>query len=398
MHTDALNLSNSRVSSQGTLYAHADFVLTGVVMTLLGPLLPVLIARWSLSDAQAGYLFIAQFVSSTLGMFASGLLARRLGYRRTMLLGLLVMAAGLVLLARGDWFLGLTAVSVFGVGFGATTPAVNLFVADANPGKRASALSLVNASWGIGAMSCPLLVAAAQRAQHPLLFLYGTAGAMLLLALSLIRVRFAADTRAAAGERFRTSKTGGWNHLVPLITAVFFVYVGTETAVGGWVASFAHRIAPTSLSLWAMMPAFFWGSLLAGRLLAPLALRRAHETSVASAGLAAAVLGVAALLAATGMSGIILGACLTGLGLSSIYPINVSLLQHWFGDEVSQVSGTIFSAGNLGGAALPWLVGALSSHEGGLRVGFSVPLLGAVLLLGFYLVQASSRRRVAEAA
>lgn len=34
--------------------AHAAFVLTGVVTTLLGPLLPVLLVRWSLDDAVSG--------------------------------------------------------------------------------------------------------------------------------------------------------------------------------------------------------------------------------------------------------------------------------------------------------------------------------------------------------
>ena len=41
--------------------AHAAFVLTGTVTTLLGPLLPVLATRWALEDASAGLLFTAQF-------------------------------------------------------------------------------------------------------------------------------------------------------------------------------------------------------------------------------------------------------------------------------------------------------------------------------------------------
>jgi len=373
------------------LFAHADFVLTGVVMTLLGPMLPVLSARWSLSDAQAGYLFIAQFVSSTAGMLVSGLLARRLSYRRTMLLGLLVMAAGMGLLARADWTFGLVAVAIFGAGFGITTPAVNLFIADANPGRRAAALSLVNASWGIGALSSPLLVAAAERAQRPALFLYGMTGALMVLAVCLLPVRFASDLHPAGVELAGRAGKGASRGLVILITAIFFIYVGTETSIGGWVASYAERLAPASLDLWAMTPAFFWGALLLGRVLAPLALRRASEVSVACGGLGIAVLGVGMLLAAKGMGEIMLGASVAGLGLAAIYPINVSLLRHWFGESVSAVSGTIFSAGNLGGAALPWLVGALSSHGGGLRVGFAVPLLGAVMLLGFYLRQAAGK-------
>src|SRR3989442_1650438 len=50
-------------TASGTLLVHAAFVLTGVMTTLLGPMLPVFSARWSLSDSQAGYLFTAHFAA-----------------------------------------------------------------------------------------------------------------------------------------------------------------------------------------------------------------------------------------------------------------------------------------------------------------------------------------------
>src|SRR5207253_9109895 len=80
----------------GTLLVHAAFVLTGVMTTLLGPMLPVFSARWTLSDSQAGYLFTAQFASSILGVAISSVLVQRFGYRLTLVLGL-----GLVALSAG---------------------------------------------------------------------------------------------------------------------------------------------------------------------------------------------------------------------------------------------------------------------------------------------------------
>jgi len=368
-------------------------------MTLLGPMLPVFERRWSLDDAQAGYLFVAQFVTSMVGMLFSGVLAKRIGYRHTMILGSFLMAAGVAALAHGNWFFGLTAVSVFGVGFGITTPAINLFIADANPGKRAAALNLVNASWGVGAMGCPLLVAAAQNAHHASYFFYGLSASLMVLALALLPVRFEADAATLEHQNQTNRPRDRWNiGLVILIVAVFFAYVGTENSVGGWIAAYARRISPGSVSFWAMTPSFFWGALLAGRSLAPLVLRRVRETSLACGGLVLGAAGVMVLLSANSMAMIVLGACVTGLGLSSIFPINVSQLPHWFGEMLPEVSGTIFSAGNLGGAVLPWLVGALSSRFGSLRVGFSVPLLSALFLLSFYIAQVSARRRVAETA
>ncbi|PYV64167.1 MAG: hypothetical protein DMG97_35690, partial [Acidobacteria bacterium] len=61
------------VATSGTALVYTDFLLTGIVMTFLGPMLPILSARWSLSDARSGSLIFAQFFSSMFGMFSSGI-------------------------------------------------------------------------------------------------------------------------------------------------------------------------------------------------------------------------------------------------------------------------------------------------------------------------------------
>jgi fucose permease len=86
------------------------------------------------------------------------------------------------------------------------------------------------------------------------------------------------------------------------------------------------------------------------------------------------------------MTPVVVGASMAGLGFSSVYPINISLLSHWFGETATRVSGAIFAIGNLGGATLPWVVGAVSTKTGSLRAGLSVPLCGALGMLVFYVV------------
>ena len=373
--------------TNGTLFAHIDFVITGVVMTLLGPMLPILSARWALNDTQSGNLFLAQYISSIVGMLSSGILVRRLGYRVTLIIGAILMTIGIAILAGAGRILGLAAICIYGAGFGVTTPAANLFVSDATPEKRASALSWLNSSWGIGAMSSPLVIAAVQRVHQTSTFFYSLAACLGLLTLTLSIFRFAADEKRHA-EPSPALPEQAWNKaLVLLVGAAFFIYVGTETAVGGWVASYAQRISPGSASLWAMMPTFFYGTLLLGRVLAPAVLHTVRETRLAAGGAGLGSAGVVVLLASNSMATIILGASLCGLGLSAIYPIKVSLLPRWFGDRATQVGGFMFAVGNLGGGALPWLVGALSTRFSDLRVGFVVPLLGAASLLAFYSAQ-----------
>ena len=90
------------------LAAQIAFFPTGILTTLLGPMLPLLIARWALNDTQAGNLFLIQFLSSMIGVQLSGVLLSRLGFRPAFFSGLLLMAFGAATLYVGPvWLLSL---------------------------------------------------------------------------------------------------------------------------------------------------------------------------------------------------------------------------------------------------------------------------------------------------
>jgi fucose permease len=160
---------------------------------------------------------------------------------------------------------------------------------------------------------------------------------------------------------------------------------------------YARRLAPQNHSLAIMTPSFFWGALLAGRLLAPVALRFYREIKLASVGLMIALLGGIGLVSARSLKLIAIGSVFAGLGLAAIYPISVSLLRRWFGDSARRASGVVFSSGNIGGAALPWMLGAVSTLSGSLRFAFGVPLIGVAVLLGFYVFAAGKDSPLAPA-
>src|SRR5438445_6896883 len=133
-------------SSPATLLVHINFLLTGIVMTFLGPLLPLLTSRWEINDALAGRLFLVQFVSSMLGMFCSAPVVQRYGYRTTFIIGLALMAGGITVLGAASYWFGVIAVGILGAGHGITTPAGNLRTAEVNPHRSASALNVINAA------------------------------------------------------------------------------------------------------------------------------------------------------------------------------------------------------------------------------------------------------------
>jgi FHS family glucose/mannose:H+ symporter-like MFS transporter len=377
---------------------HAGFVLTGMVTTLLGPILPSLSARWRLDDLHAGLLFTAQFSGSVVGVLLSSLILTRRGYRACLVPGFVCMGVGVMALVLGSWTIGMISTASYGLGLGLTIPATNLLVAEANPRRSAAALSLLNLAWGLGAVLFPLLAAEFQRMHHLTFLLVALGAAALLFALWLgatVREDSAQEVAKHPREERPPLTLVDWQALV-ILGLLFFLYVGTENGVGGWVASYARRTGAGSATSWALVPSFFWGALLAGRALAPLVLREGNEIRLARAGVLAAALGGVVVLFSSRFAGIAGGSALAGLGLSAVFPITIARLSFRFGREASRFVGPMFALGGLGGATLPWLIGFVSDRFGGLREGLWIPVLCSLVMFALYLSR--SLRRAAPAA
>jgi len=369
-------------SSAIRLMLHVGFIFTGVVTTLLGPLLPFLAARWALSDDRAGMFFTAQFLGSLAGVFLTSFLLPRRGFAFTLSLSFALMAAGIIALGIGPWALGLASVALFGIGLGLNIPATNLWIAEAAPHRRAGALSILNFAWSLGAVSWPALA-------HFFLRSFGLRGLVTSLAACLGVLACAFILGASTSPRFSPSAAPTeaaplrtWTHRTAFALGVlFFLYVGTETALGGWVASYAKRIPGEAGSIWLLTPSAFWGALLLGRVSSPLLLSVVTEARLMLMGLLFAAAGAIALLAARTIPGVVLGASLAGLGLASIFPILVAWLRHLLGASATRASGPMFALGSLGGAVVPWAVGIVSTRAGALQPGLAVPLIAMVVMI-----------------
>ena len=366
-----------------TLTAYATFLPIGIVTVLLGPMLPTLSARWSLNYAQQGALFNAQYFGSTGAVALSGWLVSRWGYRFAMKAGLVFITAGLALLLSGSMALGIACIAAYGAGLGLAVPATNLLVAEVNPSQRAAKLNVVNFCWSVGAVSCSFLVAAAAKAQRVPLLLELVAGCMLLVLVGIAVIPASIVEPAVAGKK---GPGIPWRHrAVPPLGALFFVYVGTENGLGGWIASYSKSLGSMTATMSLVTPSFFYASLMLGRLLAPMLLRLIDEIRLAQTGLLMACGGTAGVLLSRGLPGVATSACLAGMGLSCVYPITISVLSREFGPAASRTGSVMFTLANLGGGLMPWLVGLSASRFGTLKAGLIVPLVGSVAMFVLYL-------------
>jgi MFS family permease len=161
-------------------------------------------------------------------------------------------------------------------------------------------------------------------------------------------------------------------------------------ALGGWVASFEKRLPGMSTLTLVIAPSVFYGSLLFGRGVAPLALRHVSQVLISTGGLLLATAGSSVIALSNSPHTLYLGVAIAGFGLAPQYPIFVTWLAAIFRDDSNWIGALFFGAGGLGGGALPWLVGIVSYSTHSLRAGLCIPLAVSFLMI-FLVLQARPR-------
>jgi len=429
---------------RGQAAAHAGFILTGIVNTLLGPILPIVSVRWSLTDAQAGRLFAAQFLGAIIGTLFSSRAMAVIGVRRCFMLGLALMAVGVTATGFAGPGLGALAVVCYGLGLGFCVPSGNLWIAQADPRRSAAALTLLNATWCIGAASCaPLILFATERfgfsttlsAVGVLLAVTAAIGAAIggrgrPVTAAANQDSTAGDSDAPGGSstaRGDARLKPGATHptgpdaasgaspaglvragvapaqpvspapvaplpripasahvlFIALIASFLFIYVGAENAIGGWAATYAKRLAILSAAKIGFAQSIFYGALLVGRLIATAALRRISALRLVFAGLLIGAAGALLFSISPGMPQVLGGICIAGIGLAPMFPVVVSIYSDELGAAAVRNAALVFAVANLGGVVAPWLIGEVSTRLGDLRYGMLVPLgcIAAMLVI-----------------
>ena len=359
----------------------AGFVLSGIATTIVGPMLPIFIRRWSLDDGQAGLFSTIQFLAALGGTLASSAVAAWRGYKPALVLGYALMGGGLACLNANTHSVALTATAVFGLGYGLITPGTNLFVAELGGAKSASLLNQLNFAWGVGAMTCSVLIAFALKHNAISILLAATAifGGILVVGLSFISFgvqKHAKDVNATGA----VSPAIGLGITIAM-AAMFCIYVAMENGIGFWSAEYAKRVANGITYMTTLAPMFFYAGLTSGRAAAPLVLKTLRETKLVLGALSLEAAASVLLITSRTLPVATTAVFLAGLGCASVYPIFIAWLSRWYGARAKKIGGILFALASLGGSAGSESIGVVSKFSGSLRVGFLVPLACAAILI-----------------
>lgn len=132
----------------------ATFILMGAGQSLYGPALPAFSRSYGIDVQDAGLMISAHWVGCLIGVSAMFAFGARITPRHALALMGLGMA-GIALLA--GWGLTVIGAVVFGVGYGCATAVFNPRMLRAFGARGPAMLSLLNATFGIGAIAAPLV-------------------------------------------------------------------------------------------------------------------------------------------------------------------------------------------------------------------------------------------------
>jgi FHS family glucose/mannose:H+ symporter-like MFS transporter len=382
-----------------TASAFAGMFVFGVVMAILGAVLPSLFEKIGFGAGAAGNLFLSMNFAMLVMTVFFGPLVDRFGFKTLLLASSLLVAASFLLLAGASTYPALVlAVVVLGFGGGGLNGGTNALTSDINEGeRRGPALNVLGIFFGFGALTIPFL-------KGTLLASFGLRTILLLAtALGLVPlVLFAAfrfpRAKQPRGFPLKEAAKVARDPLLWICGFLLFFQSGNEFTLGGWISTLLQKTHGAGPSTAAMVLAGYWAAVMAGRLLSARLVRAVSKERLVLAGAALALAAALVLWLSPARTPAMIGAVVIGLGFSPIYPTILAIV----GENFAALTGTAFSiviaVGLAGGMIAPWLAGRIAETSG-LRQGLVVPVVNcAMIIVLMVLISRVSKSRAADAA
>ncbi|AEU38206.1 sugar MFS transporter [Granulicella mallensis] len=433
------------------------FFMVGFLTCLNDIIIPHLKSIFALGYGEAMSVQLAFFTSYFVFSYPGGALVDKFGYKKTMVVGLLVMACGAVGFIPAAHFalfpIFLTALIILAAGMTIVQVAVNPYVTVIGPvGTASSRLNLAQAFNSFGTFIAPLFGSVlilgnapamitpdrlrsmtevarqayrASQASTVRLPYIGIALTLVLLALALAAIKLKTTTgvsqhtqdfRPGAFAEALSRPDSIWHHPWLLFGAVgIFVYVGAEVAIGSLLVNYMGlpQIAGLRESTAAYFLMVYWGGAMVGRFIGSAVLQKVKTGIVLGAAGLCALLLIVISIKTTYTSGLWIKHVDFLQWHRTLYiPKSVpmfSMLAIGFCNSIMfpsiftlgiQDLGPLTSKGSslliaaiVGGALIPKATGILADHSG-LHPAFIIPALCYVYIACFGL--AAIRRPVAS--
>ena len=378
--------------------AWAGIFVFGIVMAILGAILPSLFERIGFGAGAAGNLFLTMNFAMLVTTLFFGPLVDRFGFKAVLAVSALLVAVAFLMLSRAATYgLVLGAAVVLGLGGGGLNGGTNALTSDLHEGeKRGAALNVLGIFFGFGALSIPFLIGTLREALGVPRILALATFLSLVPFVIYVALKFPA-AKHAQGLPIKAAAGIARDPLLWLTAFILFFQSANEFTVGGWISTYLQTTFGVGAGPAALVLAGYWAAVMAGRLVSSRLVRavRSETLILWSAALALA----AALLMALAPSGAAAaaGAVLIGAGFAAIYPTTLAIVGANFAAFTGTAFSVVIAVGLFGGMLAPWLAGRIAEASS-LRQGLLIPVVDCALIVVLtVLVSRVTKQRTKEA-
>lgn len=387
------------------------FFMWGFITSMNDILIPHLKAVFTLTNFEAQTVNSAFFGAYALVSYPAGLLVKKVGYQKGLVVGLLIAAIGCVMFALAadvhEYLVFLFALFVLASGITILQVSANPYVSHLGPEYSSSSrLTLTQAFNSLGTTVAPwfgatfilsvailsaneisAMTAADQQtyyfdqAQAVKMPYYALAGILALLAIifSFLNLpKLSQDEDVSVGNNDSVFKHA---HLVLGVIAIF-MYVGGEVAIGSFLVNYFGEVNIAGLPEHqaAKFVTYYWGGAMIGRFIGAYLMLKVKANKVLAFN---ALMVVLLLIVTIVSSGKVAMYSILAVGFfnSVMFPTIFSLAINRLGALSSRGSGMLCVA-IVGGAVIPPLQGALADMIG-IQMSFILPIFCYIYIM-FY--------------
>lgn len=363
--------------------AYAGMFGFGIVMALLGAILPLISQRLHFDLAQAGDLFLVMNGAMLATTFALGPLLDRFGIKPAFLLAPLFVAGALALIANADTFEALqVGVISLGIGGGALNQATNTLIADLHEDARrkGAALNLLGVFFGFGALFVPFTIGTLLDALGLAKILYLAAILTLTTTAMSIVLAFPAPRQSAGvpiAEVLRLAR----QPLIVTLALLLFLESGNEFVLGGYMTSYLTRGLGATVPMASILLAVYWGALMLARVVLSRVLLHVSGSALTLASAAGVAASVSVLVGAPSLWIAAVAIVVLGLSTAAIFPTTLGLAGSRYPSHSGTAFGILIGIALTGGMTLPWIVGRVADRSG-VAAGLAIPIVCAAGIFG----------------
>ncbi|KAI5796862.1 major facilitator superfamily domain-containing protein [Pyronema domesticum] len=342
--------------------------LAGLNDAATGALVPYLQPAYNIGLLFIALVYLANFAGWTVAAFSNLHLHSRIGTGGVMLLGAtLQLTAHAIQLSKPPYPVFVLTYFLVGIGIAFQDAQANAFVGGVNNAHRW--LGILHALYGVGALISPLVATRiATTTSHWEWFyavLLGTAGVNVVCITAAF---WEGIGKGAQGAKERANKDLSktvQNRTVLLMSAFFFLYVGTEVTAGGWVVEFLIRVRGGEPSHVGYVASGFWGGLTLGRiLLADITFRLGERRMIFLYILLALIVQFIFWFVPNIIANAVM-ISLLGFFIGPFFPTGINVATKLIPRELHvSAIGFMATTGQAGSAAFPFLTGAIAAKVG----------------------------------